>query len=122
MILKPGKPLQEVSSYRLISLLWVLSKIFIKAILKTLRPILEENWIVLDHQLGCWQLHSTIEQIYLISETIRGTWKKAVLLWSVPSITEAFDDILYLIYTSDLSTSDTTPLPIIQQYWPHMKN
>jgi hypothetical protein len=52
MILKPGKPLEEASSYRLISLLPIMSKIFEKAVLKRLCPILEENRILSDHQFG----------------------------------------------------------------------
>jgi hypothetical protein len=40
---KPGKLLEEASSYRLISLLPIISKIFEKAMLKRLAPILEEN-------------------------------------------------------------------------------
>jgi hypothetical protein len=52
MIPKPGKPLEEASSYRPISLLPITSKIFEKAMLKRLRPILEENRILPDHQFG----------------------------------------------------------------------
>jgi hypothetical protein len=51
MIPKPGKPIEEASSYRPISLLLIMSKIFEKAMLKRLRPILEENRIFPDHQL-----------------------------------------------------------------------
>jgi hypothetical protein len=43
IIPKPCKPLEEFSSYRPISLLPIMSKIFEKAMLKRLRPILEEN-------------------------------------------------------------------------------
>jgi hypothetical protein len=52
MIPKPGKPLEEASSYRPISLLPIMSKIFEKAVLRRLRPILEENRILPDHQFG----------------------------------------------------------------------
>jgi hypothetical protein len=43
MIPKLDKPLEEASSYRLISLLPIMSKIFDKAMLKRLHPILKEN-------------------------------------------------------------------------------
>jgi hypothetical protein len=46
MIQKPGKPLEEASSYRPIS------KIFDKTMLQRLRPILEENLLLLGHQFG----------------------------------------------------------------------
>jgi hypothetical protein len=52
MIPKPGKPLEEASSYRRISLLPTMSKVFEKAVLKRLRSILEENLIFPDHQFG----------------------------------------------------------------------
>jgi hypothetical protein len=52
MIPKPGKPLEEASSYRLNSLLPVMKKIFEKPMLKRLLPIFEENRILLDHQFG----------------------------------------------------------------------
>jgi hypothetical protein len=57
MIPKPGKLLEEASSYRPISLLPVMRKIFEKAVLKRLRPILEENQIIPDHQFGFRQEH-----------------------------------------------------------------
>jgi hypothetical protein len=43
MIPKSGKPLEEVGSYRPIGLPAITSKIFEKARLKRLRPILEGN-------------------------------------------------------------------------------
>jgi hypothetical protein len=46
MIPKPEKSLEEASSYRQISLLTIMSKIFEKAVLKRLRPILEETRII----------------------------------------------------------------------------
>jgi hypothetical protein len=51
MIPKLGKQLEEANSYRPISLPPIMIKIFEKALLKRLRPILEENRIILDHQL-----------------------------------------------------------------------
>jgi hypothetical protein len=62
MIPKPGKSLEEASSYRPINLLPIMSKIFEKATLKGWRPILEENRILPDNQFGFRQKHSTIEQ------------------------------------------------------------
>jgi hypothetical protein len=53
MIPKLGKPLEEANSYKPISLPPIMSKLFEKVIFKRLRPILEENRIILDHQLDC---------------------------------------------------------------------
>jgi hypothetical protein len=73
---KPGKPLEETSSYRPISLLPIMSKIFEKAILKRLLAMLEENRILPDNQFGFRQKHYTIEQVHRIPEIIRGTLEK----------------------------------------------
>lgn len=43
LIPKPRKPMNEVSSYRLIRLLPIISKVYEKTILKQLKPIIETN-------------------------------------------------------------------------------
>lgn len=62
LIPKPGKPLQEVTSYRPISLLPQISKVLEKLLLKRLEDqnILQE--ILPDHQFGFRRRHSTIQQ------------------------------------------------------------
>ena len=52
MILKPDKRENEVTSYRPISLLPVISKLFKGVVLKRLLPILKDKNIILDHQFG----------------------------------------------------------------------
>jgi hypothetical protein len=85
MIPKPGKSLEEASSYRPISRLPIMSNIFEKAMLKRLRPILQENRILSDHQFGFRQKHSTIEQVHRNTEIIQGTLeKKTVPFCGVP--------------------------------------
>jgi hypothetical protein len=87
MIPKPGKPLEEVGSYRPISLLIIMRKIFEKAVLKRLRPIFEKNQILPGHQFEFRQQHSTIKQVYRITQIISGKSErkkeKTVLLCSV---------------------------------------
>lgn len=61
MIPKPAKPINLVSSYRPISLLPVMSKIFEKILLTRLKPILLEHEIIPEHQFGFREKHSTIE-------------------------------------------------------------
>jgi hypothetical protein len=50
MIPKPGKNLSEVESYRPISLLLIMSKLFEKLILKHLEPVIAEKYLVPKHQ------------------------------------------------------------------------
>jgi hypothetical protein len=52
MIPKPGKNLSEVESYRPISLLPIMSKLFEKLILKRLKPIIADKHLVQTHQFG----------------------------------------------------------------------
>jgi hypothetical protein len=59
MISKPGKPLEEASSYRLISLLPVMRKILEKVMLKRLHPSLEgkKNFVGLSVWISTATLH-----------------------------------------------------------------
>jgi hypothetical protein len=71
MILKPGKPMEQVTSYRLISLLPVEPKLFEKLLLTGLKPVLEEKCIISDHQFGFRGQHATIEQVHRVAEKTR---------------------------------------------------
>jgi hypothetical protein len=51
-ILKPEKPAEDVQSYRPISLLPVLSKVFEKLFITRIQPILQSTQIIPDHQFG----------------------------------------------------------------------
>ena len=69
-ILKPGKPADEVTSYRPISLLPILLKLFEKLFLTRLQPLLHEQWTIPDHQFGFRQKHATIEQVHRVTNAI----------------------------------------------------
>lgn len=71
LIPKPGKAPEEVESYRPISLLPCLSKLFEKLLLKRVKPILIEQSLIPAHQFGFRQQHSTIEQVHRIADVIR---------------------------------------------------
>lgn len=66
-IQQPGKPLEEVTSYRSISLLPIISKVYEKLVLKRLKPIIEEKQLIPAHQFGFRDKHSTIDQVYQIT-------------------------------------------------------
>src|SRR5262249_29132693 len=69
-ILKPGKKVTDKKSYRPISLLPIMSKLFEKLFLKTLKPIIEEKNLLPNHQFGFRQRHSTIEQVHRLIDII----------------------------------------------------
>jgi hypothetical protein len=69
-ILKPGKPADDVKSYRPISLLPILSKVFEKLFITRIQPIFQSTQIIPDHQFGFRRKHTTIEQVNLITNII----------------------------------------------------
>lgn len=68
MIKKPDKPAEEVTSYRPISLLPVISKLFEKLLLKRILPLVEGDLPL--HQFGFRQKHSTIDQVHRVAAII----------------------------------------------------
>lgn len=113
MILKPGKNPTETASYRPISLLPVLSKVFERIFVDRLKPILEEKQLIPNHQFGFRQNHATIEQVHRVVKKIRedlenGRYCSAAFL----DISQAFDKVWHpgLIY----KVKTTLPHPFCQ--------
>jgi hypothetical protein len=73
MIPKPGKNLSEMESYRPISLLPIMSKLFEKLIPKRLKPIIADKHLVPKHQFAFRKNHSTIDQVHRITDIIAKT-------------------------------------------------
>jgi hypothetical protein len=70
LILKPGKPSNELPSYRPISLLPLISKVFEKLLHKRLLPLIETASLIPNHQFGFRSRHSTIQQTHRIVHRI----------------------------------------------------
>lgn len=94
MIQKPGKPADQVTSYRPISLLPVLSKVLESLFIKRLMPIIEENKLIPNHQFGFRKNHGTIEQIHRLVETINSAFEsKQYCTSAFLDISQAFDKV-----------------------------
>lgn len=94
MIHKPGKNPEEVSSYRPISLLPILSKNLEKLLLKRLKPILDINKTIPDYQFGFRNNHSTIEQVHRIVNQINNCFEEKKYCSAVfIDISQAFDKV-----------------------------
>lgn len=94
MIPKPGKDLTVAASYRPISLLPCLSKLFEKIFQKKLLCYLNDQNIIPVHQYGFREHHGTIEQVNRITSEIRKAleYKKycsAIFL----DVAQAFDKV-----------------------------
>lgn len=94
MIHKAGKPPNDVSSYRPISLLPILSKICEKILLRRISPILTETKAIPDHQFGFRQKHSTVEQVHRVCNVIMDTLERKEYCSSAfLDIQQAFDRV-----------------------------
>lgn len=73
---KPGKPANEVSSYRPISLLSSVSKIFERILLNRINCFLEDNNIIPDEQCGFRTGRSTSHQLIKVIKTAKKNFKR----------------------------------------------
>lgn len=94
VIVKPGKPPTEVASYRPISLLPVMSKIFEKMLLKRLCRIIEDRKLIPSHQFGFRNKHSTIDQVHRITNVVeKALEEKKVCSAIFLDVAQAFDKV-----------------------------
>lgn len=94
MIHKEGKPQHEVGSYRPISLLPVISKLFEKMLLVRILKTLHERSIIPDHQFGFRQKHGTTEQVHRVVDQIRNSLEnKEYCSAAFLDIQQAFDKV-----------------------------
>jgi hypothetical protein len=117
-ILKPGKPAEDVKSYRPISLLPVLSKVFEKLFITRIQPILQSAQIIPDHQFGFRKKHTTIEQVHRITNIIhRALENKQYCTAAFLDIGQAFDKVYHegLLYKLNTFLPDNM-YRILQSY------
>lgn len=97
MILKPGKKPEQTKSYRLISLLPVMSKILEKLLFKRILPIMQENNTIPLHQFGFRRRHATIEQVHRVVRNINKDLEKGKYCTGIfLDIVQAFDKVWHL--------------------------
>ena len=95
LILKPGKPANEVSSYRPISLLPILSKVLEWIIQRGMNPIIDAQNVIPDHQFGFRKKHSTNEQCNRVYSIARDALeKKEYYTADFINISLAFDSLV----------------------------
>lgn len=94
LIPKPGKKPELVQSYRPISLLPIISKVFEKLFLKRLLKIIKDNRLIPDHQFGFRSQHATIEQVHRVVNIINDNLEeKRYCSAAFLDISQAFDKV-----------------------------
>lgn len=94
MIQKPNKDPTDVKSYRPISLLSILSKLFEKLLLQRLMPAIEAKHLIPYHQFGFRRKHATIEQVHRITNKITSALEtKKYCSAAFLDISRAFDKV-----------------------------
>lgn len=94
MVPKPGKSVNKVTSYRPISLLPILSKVFEKLFLKRLKRIIEEKKMIPDHQFGFRNNHATVDQVHRIINVIEECLEEKKICSAVfLDVAQAFDKV-----------------------------
>jgi hypothetical protein len=97
LILKPGKTLHALASYRPISLLPIVSKVLEKLLLTRLLPLVEHIGLIPSHQFGFRQIHSTTEQTHRIVHKINEAFEhKAYCSTAFLDISQAFDKVWHI--------------------------
>lgn len=91
---KPGKDATRPSSYRPISLLPIVSKIFEKLLLDRINIPLTQKHLIPDHQFGFRQNHSTIQQVHRVTNKILNDLNEQKYCVAVYlDIAKAFDSV-----------------------------
>lgn len=94
VIPKPGKPTSDVSSYRPISLLPVMSKVFERLFLARLDQIIAMRNLIPSHQFGFRKKHSTIDQIHRLTDVLERTYEQNKVCSAIfLDVAQAFDKV-----------------------------
>lgn len=102
MIKKPDKPEEETASYRPISLLPAISKLFEKLLHKRLKPLLN----IPDHQFGFRSKHSTVDQVHRVTSIIEEALEEKKYCSAVfLDVAQAFDKVWHEGLVCKLSRS-----------------
>ena len=110
MIIKPDKPPSQTTSYRPISLLSAVMKLFERVIEKRFRKHIEDNGFFSKYQSGFRKSKSSNDRLFRFSQTIIESfnWGKRVIA-AFLDVEKAFDNVSqngfkYNIYQFDLPT------------------
>ena len=110
MLIKPDKPPSQTTSYRPISLLGAIMKLFERVIGKRLRKHLEDNSFFSKYQSGFRKSKSTSHHLFCLSQTIMERFNRGEhVIADFLDVEKAFDNVWhnglrYKMYQLDLPT------------------
>ena len=110
MLIKPGKPPSQTTSYRPISLLSAIMKLFEWVIKKRLRKHWEDNGFFRKYQSGFRKSKSTNDHLFHLSQTIMERFNQGeYVIAAFLDVEKVFDNVWhnglrYKIYQLDLPT------------------
>lgn len=94
VIPKPGKPTSDVSSYRPISLLPTLSKVFERLFLTRLNKIIDRRKLIPNHQFGFRENHSTLDQVHRLTDLVERSFEQNKICSAIfLDVAQAFDKV-----------------------------
>ena len=111
MLIKPDKPRSQTTSYRPISLLGAIMKLFERVIEKRLQKHLEDNGFFIKYQSAFRKSKSTNDHFFRLSQTIMESFSgDEHIIAAFLDVEKAFDNVWhsglrYKIYLLDLPTS-----------------
>ena len=94
MLIKPGKPPSQTASYRPISLLSAIMKLFEPVIEKRLRKHLEDNGFFSKYQSGFRKSKSANDHLFRLSQTIMKSfnqWEHVIAAFL--DVEKAYDNV-----------------------------
>ena len=104
-LIKPDKPPSQTTSYRPITLLSAIMKLFERVIEKRLRKNLEDNGFFSKYQSGFRKSKSTDDHLFRLSQTIMESFNRGEhAIVAFLDVEKAFDNVWYKIYQLDLPT------------------
>ncbi len=96
VIPKPGNPLEHPESYRPISLLSTISKLFEKLFCKRLQSLLGELQVIPNHQFGFRSKRATLEQVHRVASEARNALEPKQYCCAIfLDISQAFDRVWF---------------------------
>jgi hypothetical protein len=106
---KPGNP-QIVTSYRPISLLPIISKIFERILLKRIQMDDDINTKIPTHQFGFRENHSTTQQCHrIVNKILKSLEQKKLCTAAFLDIQQAFDRVWHDVLLYKLKATFPTP-------------